>query len=76
MGCYRFGISINAETEEIKIKAEPLTNGLASCGVYARGKFCGNLNFVARLGFCAPPSDRQAAATLGAIRVTMVEENY
>jgi hypothetical protein len=28
MGCFRFGISINAETEEIKIKAEPLTNRL------------------------------------------------
>ena len=27
MGCFRFGISINDETEEIKIKTEPLTNG-------------------------------------------------
>ena len=25
------------------INAERPTNGLASCGVYARGKFCGNL---------------------------------
>ena len=29
MGCFRFGISINAETEEIIIKAEPLTSSLA-----------------------------------------------
>ena len=28
---------------EKKIKTQQPTNGLASCGVYARGKFCGNL---------------------------------
>jgi len=27
----------------MKSERQPLTNGLASCGVSARGKFCGNL---------------------------------
>ena len=40
-------------------KTQPLTSGLASGGVYARGKFCGNLKVL-------HPPEHQATKTLGA----------
>ena len=48
----------------------PPTNGLASCGVYARGKFCGNLKvlspvraFVFPRPNAKPPTVRRQLAT-------------
>ena len=52
---------------KIKEKAEPLTNGLASCGVYARGKFSGNLKVLRPCELlCSPartPSRQPLAAS-------------
>ena len=39
---------------------QPLTNGLVSVGMYARGKFCGNLQVLR-------PSERQAVRPLCAM---------
>ena len=37
------------------------TSGLASCGVYARGKFCGNLKVCRPCELLCSPPERQAA---------------
>jgi hypothetical protein len=43
------------------------TSGLASVGVYARGKFYGNLKVCRPSELLLSPPEHQAAGTLGAI---------
>ena len=46
--------------------AQQITNGLASVGVYARGKFSGNLKVYRPFELSCSPPERQAAGTLAA----------
>ena len=56
----------HGENQNMKNKRQPLTNGLASCGVYARGKFCGNLKVCRPSELLRSPARTPSRQPLGA----------
>ena len=49
-------------------KRQHLTNGLASCGVYTRGKFCGNLKVYRPSKLLRSPARTPSRQPLGATK--------
>ena len=62
---------MNIKRKNNKIdKRQPPTNGLASCGVSARGKFCGNLKVCRPSELLCSPARTPSRQPLAAMRVT------
>ena len=66
---------MNTITNDKNKKDLPVTNGLASCGVYARRKFCGNLKVLLPVRAFAFPRPNAKPPTVGRKRADSVFPN-